>query len=142
MKKAFYPDDILEFKIYHKWIKGNLKNVIKKENEFIISLINEKENTIKHYNNTLLINNSENDSMINKSEICFSINQKIEFFDDSSNCWMEGIVKDINKDFYIISYGKGTNLNNTKILYKNNIRPLTNDKDMLKLNIKDAQIYS
>ena len=37
MKKAFYPDDIMEFKLNNKWYKGSLKNIIKSENKYIIS---------------------------------------------------------------------------------------------------------
>ena len=142
MQKSFYSNDILEFQIYHKWVKGNLINIIINEKKFIISLKNDKENTTKEQNNTLIINNSDNESIINDSEICYDMNQKIEFFDDSSKSWMEGTIKNINKDFYIISYKTVSKANNTKIIYKNNIRPLTNNKDLLKLNIDNAQLYS
>ena len=31
MKKSFYPDDIMEFKLNNKWFKGSLKDIKKSE---------------------------------------------------------------------------------------------------------------
>jgi hypothetical protein len=48
----------------------------------------------------------------------------------------------MNNDFYIVSYANKSCLNNTKILYKNNIRPLTTDNDLVKLNLDKVHCYS
>jgi len=140
MQKSFYPDDILEFKIYHKWVKGNLKDIIINKNKYILSLINEKELSTREQNNILIINNSSPN--INNSQIEYKVDQKVEFFDESSNSWIEGTIKDFNNDFYIISYTKNPNLNNSKIIYKNNIRHITNNKDILKIYINNIQSFS
>ena len=79
MQKSFYPDDILEFKIYHKWVKGNLKDIIINKNKYILSLINEKEQSTREQNNILIINNSSPN--INNSQIEYTVDQKVEFFD-------------------------------------------------------------
>jgi hypothetical protein len=41
-----------------------------------------------------------------------------------------------------VSYANKSCLNNTKILYKNNIRPLTTDNDLVKFNLDKAYSYS
>ena len=40
MKKSFHPDDIMEFRLNNKWIKGSIKQIIKSENKYILSLEN------------------------------------------------------------------------------------------------------
>lgn len=59
-----------------------------------------------------------------------------------NNCWSEANIESMNNDFYIVSYANKDRLNNTKILYKNNIRNLTNDSDLVKLNLEKAHSYS
>jgi len=140
MQKIFYSDDLMEFKINNKWVKGNLKDIIIEQNKYILSLDKEKEK-YEHQNPILSINNYNLESIIN-SEKEYSPNQRIEFFEESSNSWSEGTIKTKNNDFYIISYVSKTSLNNSKILYKNDIRPLTNNNDIVKLNISNAQCYS
>ena len=140
MQKSFYPDDILEFKSYHKWVKGSLKDIIINDNKYILSLINEKEQSTKNQNNILIINNSSPN--INNSQITYTVDQKVEFFDESSNNWIEGTIKNFNNDFYIISYIGKNNLTTSKIIYKNNIRPITNNKDILKIYINNIQSFS
>ena len=141
MQKSCYSDDLMEFKINHKWVKGNLKDIIIDQNKFILSLDKDKDK-YEHQNQILYINNYNVESIIKNSEKEYSPNQRIEFFEESSNSWSEGKIKTKNKDFYIISYITNLNFNNSKILYKNDIRPLTNPNDILKLNISDAQCYS
>lgn len=140
MQKSFYPDDILEFKSYYKWVKGSLKDIIINDNKYILSLINEKEQSTKNQNNILIINNSSPN--INNSQITYTVDQKVEFFDESSNNWIEGTIKNFNNDFYIISYIGKNNLTTSKIIYKNNIRPITNNKDILKIYINNIQSFS
>ena len=142
MQKVFYSDDILEFKINHKWVAGNLKNISKKENKYILSLNKEDQKIIEYQNPILLINNYKLESLINNSETSFSNNQRVEFFDDSSNSWAEGTIQTINNNIFLISYATKGSLNNSKILFKNNVRPLSNDKDLLKLNINNLECFS
>ena len=141
MQKSCYSDDLMEFKINHKWVKGNLKDIIIDQNKFILSLDQEKDK-FEHQNQILYINNYNVESIIKDSEKEYSPNQRIEFFEESSNSWSEGKIKTKNNDFYIITYVTNLNYNNSKILYKNDIRPLTNPNDILKLNINDAQCFS
>ena len=142
MQKAFYPDDLLEFKINHKWTTGNLKNIIKDDNKFILSLNKENQQLFEYQNPILLINCYKLESLLKNSDSSFSHNQRVEFFDEASNSWIEGTIETNNKDFYLISYATKGSLNNSKILFKNNIRPLSNDKDLLKLNINNLQCFS
>ena len=142
MQKVFYPDDILEFKINHKWVAGNLKNISKDENKYILSLDKEDQKLFEHQNPILLINNYKLESLFNNSETSFSNNQRVEFFDDSSNSWAEGTIQTINNNIFLISYATKGSLNNSKILFKNNVRPLSNDKDLLKLNINNLECFS
>ena len=141
MQKSCYSDDLMEFKINHKWVKGNLKDIIIDQNKFILSLDKEKDK-FEHQNQILYINNYNVESIIKSSEKEYTPNQRIEFFEESSNSWSEWKIKTKNNDFYIISYISKSNLNNSKILYKNDIRPLTNHKDIMKLNISNAQSFS
>ena len=141
MQKVFYSDDYMEFKINNKWVKGHLKDIIKDQNKYILSLDKEKEE-FEHKNQILCIKHNNLESIIKSSENEYSTNQKIEFYDESNNCWSEGIIKAKNNDFYIISYISKTNLDNSKVLYKKDIRPLTNQKDILKFNINNAQCFS
>ena len=142
MQQAFYSDDILEFKINHKWIKGNLKNIIIDENKYILSFDKEDQKTFELQSQQLLINSYKPESIIKNLEISFSHNQRVEFYDESSNSWTEGTIQTINKDFYLIAYATKDSLNNSKILFKNNIRPLSDDRELLKLNISHLQCFS
>ena len=141
MKKSFYPDDIMEFKINNKWIKGSLKDINKSQNKFILSLDNNPQN-YEHKNILLTFNNFSIETIIKSSEKNFTVNQRIEFYDMENNCWSEANIESMNNDFYIVSYANKDRLNNTKILYKNNIRNLTNDSDLVKLNLEKAHSYS
>ena len=141
MQKAFYSDDIMEFKINHKWLKGCLKDILIDQNKYILFTEKGKEQLV-HENPILLINNYNVASLIKKLDENFSPNQKVEFFEDSNNTWTEGIIKTKNNDFYLISYSTKTNLNNSKILFKNNIRSLINDRDLCKLDLNKAQSFS
>ena len=141
MQKAFYSEDIMEFKINHKWLRGSIKDIILEQNKFILSLEKE-DNILEHQNDILLINNLISESLIKIIEQEYSPNQRVEFFDESSNSWIEGTIKTKNKDFYIITYSTKTSLNNSKILYKNNIRPITNDKDLMILNLNHVKNFS
>ena len=141
MKKSFYPDDTMEFKINNKWIKGSLKDINKSQNKFILSLDNNPQN-YEHKNILLIFNNFSIETIIKSSEKNFTVNQRIEFYDMENNCWSEANIESMNNDFYIVSYANKDRLNNTKILYKNNIRNLTNDSDLVKLNLEKAHSYS
>ena len=141
MKKSFYPDDIMEFKINNKWIKGSLKDINKSQNKFILSLDNNPQN-YEHKNISLIFNNLSIETIIKSSEKNFTVNKRIEFYDMENNCWSEANIENMNNDFYIVSYANKDRLNNTKILYKNNIRNLTNDSDLVKLNLEKAHSYS
>ena len=141
MKKSFYPDDIMEFKINNKWIKGSLKDINKSQNKFILSLDNNPQN-YEHKNISFIFNNFSIETIIKSSEKNFTVNQRIEFYDMENNCWSEANIESMNNDFYIVSYANKDRLNNTKILYKNNIRNLTNDSDLVKLNLEKAHSYS
>lgn len=141
MQKAYYSDDLMEFKINNKWVKGYLKDIIKEQNKYILLLYKEKDK-FEHQNQILCLNNYNLESILKNSENEYSENQRIEFFDESSNSWSEGKIKTKNNDFYIISYVSKTNLDNSKILFKKDIRPLTSQNDLLKLNIHNVQCFS
>ena len=79
--------------------------------------------------------------MKNENET-YSLNQSVEFFDESNNSWIEGTIKSIKNDFYLISYITKKSINNSTILHKNNIRPLISNNDILKLNLHNAQCFS
>ena len=141
MQKAFYSEDLLEFKINHKWSRGSIKDIILDQNKFILSLEKE-DNILEHQNEILLINNLFSESLITIIEQEYSPNQRVEFFDEPSNSWIEGVIKTKNNDFYIITYSTKASLTNSKILYKNNIRPITNDKGLIKLNLNQVKTFS
>ena len=141
MQKVFYSDDIMEFKINHKWSKGKLKDILIDQNKYVL-FIEKGEDKLEYQNPILLINNYDAPSLIKKFYENFSPNQRVEFFEESNNSWTEGIIKTKNNDFYLISYSTKTNLNNSKILFKNNIRSLSNDRDLLKLDLNKAQGFS
>lgn len=142
MKKSFYPDDIMEFKLNNKWFKGSLKNIIKlqSDNKYILSLDNSYQENIEHNNPILEFNNFSIETILNSSKQNYSLNQQVEFYDTENNCWSEAKIEKMNNDFFIVSYANKNCLNNTKIIYKNNIRPLTNDK--IKLNLDKVYSYS
>ena len=140
MQKAFYSDDLLEFKINNKWTKGNLKNIKKDENKYNLYLDKEAQKKFEYQNSVLLINNNNIETLLKNNE--FSNNQRVEFFDDSSKSWMEGTIQSMKKDFYLINYTTKDRLNNSKIFFKNNIRPLSDDKEVLKLNINNLYCFS
>ena len=140
MQKAFYSDDLLEFKINNKWTKGNLKNIKKDENKYNLYLDKEAQKKFEYQNSVLLINKNNIETLLKNNE--FSNNQRVEFFDDSSKSWMEGTIQSMKKDFYLINYTTKDRLNNSKIFFKNNIRPLSDDKEVLKLNINNLYCFS
>ena len=142
MLKSLYSDDLIEFKDNNKWIKGNLKDIILGEKKFILSLEKENEKTLEHTSETLLINNLNYESIMKNENETLSMNQSVEFFDESSNSWIEGTIKSIKNDFYLISYITKKSINNSTILHKNNIRPLISNDDILKLNLHNTQCFS
>ena len=142
MKKSFYPDDIMEFKFSNKWYKGSLKNIQKSENKYIISLENNPSENTDIKNSLLIFNNFSIETILKSSDKNFNINQRVEFYDIENKCWSEANIESMNKGFYIVSYANKSSLNNTKILYKNNIRSLTSDNDIVKLNLDKAHCFS
>ena len=138
MQKSFFPDDIMEFKLNNKWFKGNIKDILISENKFVLNLSNLNQN-YEHKNSILIFNNYSFDTIKKNLEKNFEINQRIEFYDEINNSWQEANIETKNNDFYIISYANKNSMNNTKILYKNNIRALTNNNDMIKLNLEDIR---
>jgi len=141
MQKAFYSEDIMEFKINHKWSRGSIQDIILDQNKFILSLEKE-ENILEYPKEILLINNLNSETLIKIMEENYSPNQRVEFYDESSNSWIEGTIKTRNNDFYIITYSTKIGLNNSKILYKNNIRPITQDKGLMKINLNHVKNFS
>ena len=141
MQKSFFPDDIMEFKLNNKWFKGNIKDILISENKFVLNLSNLNQN-YDHKNSVLIFNNYSFDTIKKNLEKNFEINQRIEFYDEINNSWQEANIETKNNDFYIISYANKNSMNNTKILYKNNIRNLTNEADLIKLNLDKAHCYS
>ena len=141
MQKSFFPDDIMEFKLNNKWVKGNIKDILISENKFVLNLSNLNQN-YAHKNSILIFNNYSFDTIKKNLEKNFEINQRIEFYDEINNSWQEANIETKNNDFYIISYANKNSMNNTKILYKNNIRALTNNNDMIKLNLEKVKIFS
>ncbi len=141
MQKSFFPDDIVEFKLNNKCIKGNIKDILISENKFVLNLSNLNQN-YDHKNSVLIFNNYSFDTIKKNLEKNFEINQRIEFYDEINNSWQEANIETKNNDFYIISYANKNSMNNTKILYKNNIRALTNNNDMIKLNLEKVKIFS
>ena len=131
----------MEFKIDHKWSRGSIKDIILDQKKFILSLKN-KDNILELQNETLLINNLNSESLIKIIEAEYSPNQRVEFYEETSNSWIEGAIKAKNNDFYIITYSTKTSLNNSKILYKNNIRPITNSKSQMKLNLNHVKNFT
>jgi hypothetical protein len=142
MKKSFYPDDIMEFRLNNSWIKGSLKNIIKTENKYILSLENSPYENLELKNNTLVFNNFSIETILKSSEKNFVVNQRVEFYDTENKIWSEANIESMNNNFYIVSYAKKNCINNTKILYKNNIRDLTKESDLIKLNLDKAHCYS
>ena len=141
MQKSFFPDDIMEFKLNNKWVQGNIKDILISENKFVLNLSNLNQN-YDHKNSVLIFNNYSFDTIKKNLEKNFEINQRIEFYDEINNSWQEANIETKNNDFYIISYANKNSMNNTKILYKNNIRALTNNNDMIKLNLEKVKIFS
>ena len=141
MQKSFFPDDIMEFKLNNKWFKGSIKDILISENKFVLNLSNLNQN-YEHKNSILIFNNYSFDTIKKNLEKNFEINQRIEFYDEINNSWQEANIETKNNDFYIISYANKNSMNNTKILYKNNIRALTNNNDMIKLNLEKVKIFS
>lgn len=141
MQKSFFPDDIMEFKLNNKWVKGNIKDILISENKFVLNLSNLNQD-YAHKNSVLIFNNYSFDTIKKNLEKNFEINQRIEFYDEINNSWQEANIETKNNDFYIISYANKNSMNNTKILYKNNIRALTNNNDMIKLNLEKVKIFS
>ena len=131
----------MEFKLNNKWIKGSLKDIDKSQSKFILSLDSNSQN-YEHKNVSLIFNNFSFETIIKSSEKNFAVNQRVEFYDMENKCWSEANIESMNNDFYIVSYANKDRLNNTKILYKNNIRNLTNDSDLVKLNLEKAHTYS
>jgi hypothetical protein len=140
MKKAFYPDDIMEFKLNNKWFKGSLKDIKKSEKKYILSLDNSQTQDLEHKDHILVVNNFSIETLLKSSKQNFNENERVEFYDTDNNCWSPANIESMNKDFYIVSYADKTNLNNTKIIYKNNLRPLTND--IISLELRNAYSYS
>lgn len=140
MKKSFYPDDIMEFKLNNKWFKGSLKDIKKSEKKYILSLDNSQTQDLEHKDHILVVNNFSIETLLKSSKQNFNENERVEFYDTDSNCWSPANIESMNKDFYIVSYADKTSLNNTKIIYKNNLRPLTND--IISLELRNAYSYS
>lgn len=140
MKKSFYPDDIMEFKLNNKWFKGSLKDIKKSEKKYILSLDNSQTQDLEHKDHILVVNNFSIETLLKSSKQNFNENERVEFYDTDDNCWSPANIESMNKDFYIVSYADKTNLNNTKIIYKNNLRPLTND--IISLELRNANSYS
>jgi len=140
MKKSFYPDDIMEFKLNNKWFKGSLKDIKKSEKKYILSLDNSQTQDLEHKDHILVVNNFSIETLLKSSKQNFNENERVEFYDTDNNCWSPANIESMNKDFYIVSYADKTNLNNTKIIYKNNLRPLTND--IISLELRNANSYS
>ena len=140
MKKSFYPDDIMEFKLNNKWFKGSLKDIKKSEKKYILSLDNSQTQDLEHKDHILVVNNFSIETLLKSSKQNFNENERVEFYDTDNNCWSPANIESMNKDFYIVSYADKTNLNNTKIIYKNNLRPLTND--IISLELRNAYSYS
>ena len=140
MKKSFYPDDIMEFKLNNKWFKGSLKDIKKSEKKYILSLDNSQTQDLEHKDHILVVNNFSIETLLKSSKQNFNENERVEFYDTDNNCWSPANIESMNKDFYIVSYTDKTNLNNTKIIYKNNLRPLTND--IISLELRNAYSYS
>lgn len=141
MQKALYTNDVIEFKIGNKWKKGSLRDIIVEQNKFILST-EKGGDKYEHRSPIILINNYDEQSIIKNSNKDYSPNQKVEFYDESNNSWIEGTIKTKNNDFYIITYMTKMIPNNSKILYKNNIRPINEENNLLKLNISNIQSYS
>ena len=140
MKKSFYPDDIMEFKLNNKWFKGSLKDIKKSEKKYILSLDNSQTQDLEHKDHILVVNNFSIETLLKSSKQNFNENERCEFYDTDNNCWSPANIESMNKDFYIVSYADKTSLNNTKIIYKNNLRPLTND--IISLELRNANSYS
>jgi len=140
MKKSFYPDDIMEFKLNNKWFKGSLKDIKKSEKKYILSLDNSQTQDLEHKDHILVVNNFSIETLLKSSKQNFNENERVEFYDTDNNCWSPANIESMNKDFYIVSYADKTSLNNTKIIYKNNLRPLTND--IISLELRNANSYS
>jgi hypothetical protein len=140
MKKSFYPDDIMEFKLNNKWFKGSLKDIKKSEKKYILSLDNSQTQDLEHKDHILVVNNFSIETLLKSSKQNFNEDERVEFYDTDNNCWSPANIESMNKDFYIVSYADKTSLNNTKIIYKNNLRPLTND--IISLELRNAYSYS
>lgn len=144
MQKIFSPSDILEFKIDNKWQMGTLQDINISENKFQIFL--SKENTtVDHISPSLSINTLNLDTILSSDKTIYKVEDKVEFFDDSTHGWIEGKIKNSNGDFFLINFNFNTkntfNNNDSKIIHKNNLRPVTKSNDVIKFGIDSAEVY-
>ena len=130
-----------EFKINHKWINGEIIDIDKLNNIFLIKPYNENEliemknSNIIFYNE--IINNILNES--NYNNINFNVNENVEFYDSNLKCFLNGVITSKKGKFYCIKYINDKALYNSQIIYENNIRKKLNNRDLIKLNINNFQ---
>lgn len=139
MQKLYTSKDPLEFNINNKWLQGELHTINPTQNIFEIKLQN--SNTPLSQQSTFLQINTLNLQSILSNSNNFNINDKVEFYDDNTNGWQEGKITNKNGDFYIVNYLNKKSFDNSKILYKNNLRPLTKSQDIIKFNLDCADYY-
>ena len=130
-----------EFKINDKWITGELIDIDLDNQKYIIklSLINK---TYEHKNKYLIYHCPNIRDIMNNNNNQFTINDRMEFYDNNLNIWFKGEIKNIQGDFYLINYIVNANLCNSKIVHFNNIRLIPKEKETYKFDIDKCKKFS
>ena len=79
---------------------------------------------------------------MNNNNNQFTINDRMEFYDNNLNIWFKGEIKNIQGDFYLINYIVNANLCNSKIVHLNNIRLIPKEKETYKFDIDKCKKFS
>ena len=129
-----------EFKINNCWEIGSLLDVDINSQKYFIK-IEEEENKSKiiEYQNQFLYIRKQNNNFKNKPEQGYRINELVEVLNNKK--WCVGSILSQKGNFYLISIlAKGNQTE--KFFHENFIRPLTEEKNMIKLNLQSCKRIS
>lgn len=140
MQKLYTSKEPLEFYINNKWQQGELHNINIPSNTFKI-LLSQNKSLISHQSTSLQINTINIQNILSNSSNSYNVNDKVEFYDENTKGWIEGSIKSIKGDFFVINYNIKNNFDNSKIIYKNNLRPTTKEQDIIKLSMDCINCY-
>lgn len=141
MQKIFESNDTLEFKLNNKWQMGELHSINVPENKFQIFLT--KDNSvIEHHSSSILLNTLDMDTIISNFSKTYQKDEKIEFYDEESKGWTEGKIKEVGGEFFVINYcSKSGFSESSKIVNKNNLRPITKSQNILKFSLEAVECF-